>query len=78
MKVWAVCNQKGGVGKTTTVVSLGGLLSTWGFKTLLVDLDPHGSLTSYFKLNPDEVELGVYSLFRDASEKRRMFIQAVI
>jgi chromosome partitioning protein len=71
VKVWAVCNQKGGVGKTTTVVSLGGLLSTWGFKTLLVDLDPHGSLTSYFKLNPDEVELGVYSLFRDASEKKK-------
>lgn len=48
MKIWAVSNQKGGVGKTTTVVSLGGLLSSWGYKTLLVDLDPHGSLTSYF------------------------------
>jgi chromosome partitioning protein len=41
MKIWAVSNQKGGVGKTTTVVSLGGLLSSWGFRTLLVDLDPH-------------------------------------
>ena len=71
MKVWAVSNQKGGVGKTTTVVTLGGLLSAWGFRTLLVDLDPHGSLTSYFKLNPDEVVLGVYNLFRDASEKKK-------
>lgn len=71
MKIWAISNQKGGVGKTTTVVSLGGLLTAWGFKTLLVDLDPHGSLTSYFKLNPDEVELGVYNLFRDASEKKK-------
>lgn len=69
MKIWAVCNQKGGVGKTTTVVTLGGLLTSWGFRTLLVDLDPHGSLSSYFKLNPDEVEQGVYNLFRDASEK---------
>ena len=71
MKVWAVSNQKGGVGKTTTVVTLGGLLSAWGFRTLLVDLDPHGSLTSYFKLNPDEVDQGVYNLFLDASEKKK-------
>jgi chromosome partitioning protein len=71
MKIWSVSNQKGGVGKTTTVVTLGGLLSSWGFKTLLVDLDPHGSLTSYFKMNPDEVEFGVYNLFRDASEKKK-------
>lgn len=71
MKIWSVSNQKGGVGKTTTVVTLGGLLSSWGFRTVLVDLDPHGSLTSYFKMNPDEVEFGVYSLFRDASEKKR-------
>lgn len=71
MKVWAVSNQKGGVGKTTTVVTLAGLLTTWGFRTLLVDLDPHGSLTSYFGMNPDEVEFGVYNLFRDASEKKK-------
>ncbi len=71
MKIWSVSNQKGGVGKTTTVVSLGGLLSSWGFRTLLVDLDPHGSLTSYFKMNPDEVEMGVYNLFRDTSEKKK-------
>jgi chromosome partitioning protein len=71
MKIWSVSNQKGGVGKTTTVVTLGGLLSIWGFKTLLIDLDPHGSLSSYFKLNPDEVDKGVYNLFRDASEKKK-------
>ena len=48
MRVWAVANQKGGVGKTTTTVALGGLLAEQGKKVLLVDLDPHGSLTSYF------------------------------
>jgi chromosome partitioning protein len=52
-------------------VTLGGLLSAWGFRTLLVDLDPHGSLTSYFRMNPDEVSLGVYNLFRDTSEKKK-------
>lgn len=71
MKIWSVSNQKGGVGKTTTVVTLGGLLSSWGFKTLLVDLDPHGSLTSYFKMNPDEVKGSVYNLFHDASQKHK-------
>ncbi|MGD0959030.1 MAG: ParA family protein [Methylomonas sp.] len=71
MKVWAVSNQKGGVGKTTTVVTLGGLLASWGFRTLLIDLDPHGSLSSYFKINPDAVEKSVYNLFSDAGEKKK-------
>ena len=72
MKIWTVSNQKGGVGKTTTVVSLGGLISSWGFRTLLVDLDPHGSLTSYFKMNPDKLELSVYNLFHEAGQKKKI------
>ena len=64
MKIWAVANQKGGVGKTTTVVGLGGLLSSSGKRVLLIDLDPHGSLTSYFRHNPDEIEQSVYQLFQ--------------
>jgi chromosome partitioning protein len=71
MKIWAVSNQKGGVGKTTTVVALGGLLSTWGYRTLLVDLDSHGALTSYFRLNPENIDGSVYNLFHDASLKRK-------
>lgn len=69
MKIWAITNQKGGVGKTTTAVSLGGLLSSQGFKTLLIDLDPHGSLTSYFKLDPDNIALSVYNLFYETAKK---------
>lgn len=69
MRVWTVANQKGGVGKTTTVVSLGGLLAERGFRTLLVDLDPHGSLTSYFKYDPDTLESSVYSLFQAAASQ---------
>lgn len=63
MKTWASINQKGGVGKTTTVVSLAGHLANTGQRLLLVDLDPHGSLTSYLGYNPDDMESGIYSLF---------------
>jgi len=74
MKVWAIANQKGGVGKTTTAVSLGGILSQRGIRTLLVDADPHGSLTSYFRYSPDDLESSVYSLF----ENRRLDPLSVI
>jgi chromosome partitioning protein len=66
MKTWAIANQKGGVGKTTTAITLAGLLAGRGSRTLLVDMDPHGSLTSYFRLDPESVEPGVYQLFQSA------------
>ena len=69
MKIWTIANQKGGVGKTTTAVSLGGLLAAWGFETLLVDIDPHGSLTSYFRYDPDALEESTFSLFKAAAQK---------
>ncbi|MBE03312.1 ParA family protein [Marinobacter lutaoensis] len=65
MRIWAVANQKGGVGKTTTVVTLGGLLAERGKRVLVVDLDPHGSLTSWFGLDPDTVQRSVFGLFQN-------------
>jgi len=67
MKVWAIANQKGGVAKTTTAVSLAGHLSLQGYRVLLIDLDPHGSLTTYFGNDPDAIEPSVYHLFRDGN-----------
>lgn len=64
MRVWAIANQKGGVGKTTSTVSLGGLLAEQGHKVLLIDLDPHGSLTSYFGYDPDSLNASSYQLFQ--------------
>ena len=64
MRVIAVSNQKGGVGKTTTSVALGGLMADSGNRVLLIDLDPHGSLTRYFF--PDkELALTSYTLFQE-------------
>jgi len=69
MKIWAVANQKGGVGKTTTAITLAGLLVGRGRRCLLVDTDPHGSLTAYFRFDPESIEPGVYQLFQSAPEQ---------
>lgn len=53
MRVWSVANQKGGVGKTTTTVALGCLLAAQGKRVLMLDLDPQGSLGSYFGYAPE-------------------------
>jgi len=64
VKIWAVANQKGGVGKTTTAVSLAGHLVSQGSRVLLVDMDPQGSMTSYFGYDPDDMPQSIYSLFQ--------------
>ncbi len=63
MRIWAIANQKGGVGKTTTTVALGGILAREGKRVLMMDLDPHGSLTSYFGYDPDSIEHSAFDLF---------------
>ncbi len=61
-RIISMVNQKGGVGKTTSTVSLGAALADYGRKVLLVDFDPQGALSIALGLNPNEMELTVYNL----------------
>jgi len=61
-RIIAVANQKGGVGKTTTVLNLGHVLANAGKRVLMIDLDPQASLTMWMGSDPYRVERSSYSL----------------
>jgi len=64
-RVISMVNQKGGVGKTTSVISLGAALAELGRKVLLVDLDPQGALSAGTGVNSYELDVTVYNLLMD-------------
>lgn len=63
MIVWTVANHKGGVGKTTTTVTMGGLLAQAGKQVILVDTDPQASLSYYFGVDSEQLSSSLYDVF---------------
>ena len=61
-RIVALCNQKGGVGKTTTSVNLGAALAEYGRKVLVVDFDPQGAASAGLGVNSHDLDTTVYDL----------------
>ena len=74
-RVIAMCNQKGGVGKTTTTINLGAALAELGRKVLLVDFDPQGALSVGLGIRPNDLDITIYNLLVERGHDIRDVIQ---
>lgn len=77
-KVIAICNQKGGVGKTTTATNLATYLAISGKKILLIDLDPQGNATSGLGIDKHSIKSSVYDLVIDEMDPNPVIINTNI
>src|SRR6202167_2650042 len=64
-RIVAICNQKCGVGKTTTTINLGAALAERGRRCLLVDFDPQGALSVGLGIQPHDIDMTVYNLLME-------------
>lgn len=67
-KIIAICNQKGGVGKTTTSINLAAYLAMAGKKVMLIDLDPQANATSGIGINKHDIKKSTYHILLEESE----------
>ena len=68
----ACANQKGGVGKTTTVVNLGSYLALFGERVLIIDFDPQGNATSGLGFDRNSIERSIYDAIVDGVSLREL------
>jgi chromosome partitioning protein len=66
-RIVALCNQKGGVGKTTSTINLGAALAEYGRRVLLLDFDPQGALSVGLGVAPHQLDRTVYNLLVERS-----------
>ena len=75
MRTIAVLNQKGGVGKTTTVANTAAALAAKGKKVIVIDLDPQGHLTIHYGVNSDEQGSGAYEVLVNSADIKESIIK---
>lgn len=75
VRILSIANQKGGVGKTTTALSLSAALGVLEKKVLLIDMDPQANATSGLGIDSNEVKFSSYDLIKNDSNPSNLIIQ---
>ena len=74
-KIIAIANQKGGVGKTTTAINVSAYLGHYGYKTILIDMDPQSNATSGLGVLQKDINISAYSLIIYSEDPNKALIE---